>query len=256
MAEEAVLGRREVAGRPDAPVRGNNRNRILEASLALFNERGTSAVSTNTIADHLGISPGNLYYHFANKEQIIRELWSQMEAQTAPVVEVPADGSLLPAEGLARFLVAGMDSLFGFRFLFRDIDDLNARDPDLGQAFRAEMEWARRRLVGMFDSLIDHGVMAAPAGPGDLDRLSVNVQLVFLNWMRFLTVVRDKAPTGHADLAEGPLQAFLMLEPYLDRDYARRARAYLEGRLGATTAKAKRPAAKRLRRGSGGQTVT
>ena len=248
MAEEAALGRRDGDGRPDAQLRRNNRDRILKASLALFNERGTPAVSTNTIAGHLGISPGNLYYHFANKEQIIRELWSQMEAQTAPVVEVPADGTLLPPEGLAKFLVAGMDSLFGFRFLFRDIDDLIARDPDLGHAFRAEMDWARQRLVGMFNSLIDHEVMAAPADRGDLDRLAVNVQLVFLNWMRFLTVVRDTAPSGSPDLAEGPLQAFIMLEPYLDRTYARRARARLEDRLEPGKEKGKSSAPKRLRR--------
>ena len=248
MAEEAALRRREGASRPEAQGRGNNRERILEASLVLFNERGTPAVSTNTIAEHLGISPGNLYYHFANKEEIIRELWARMEAQTAPVVEVPADGSLLPPEGLANFLVAGMGNMFGFRFLFRDIDDLNARDPELGQSFRAEIDWARQRLVGMFNSLIEHGVMSAPIVRGDLDRLGVNVQLVFLNWTRYLTVVRDAAPTVSSDLAEGPLQAFLMLEPYLDRTYAKRARARLEDRLSGSETKVKRAAPKRLRR--------
>ncbi len=49
------------------------REKILDTALTLFNNEGTAAVSTNHIAEAAGISPGNLYYHFKNKEEIIRE---------------------------------------------------------------------------------------------------------------------------------------------------------------------------------------
>jgi AcrR family transcriptional regulator len=52
------------------------RDRILDAALELFNERGTAAVTTNHVAAHAGISPGNLYYWFSDKDEIIRELYA------------------------------------------------------------------------------------------------------------------------------------------------------------------------------------
>lgn len=40
----------------------STRDRILQASLHLFNTQGERNITTNHIASHLGMSPGNLYY--------------------------------------------------------------------------------------------------------------------------------------------------------------------------------------------------
>ncbi|HFH3479332.1 TetR/AcrR family transcriptional regulator, partial [Pseudomonas putida] len=39
----------------------STRDRILQASLHLFNTQGERNITTNHIASHLGMSPGNLY---------------------------------------------------------------------------------------------------------------------------------------------------------------------------------------------------
>ena len=68
--------KRSTAETPDT------RDRILDAALALFNADGSHAVSTRHIAARLEISPGNLYYHFANKEEIVLCLYERIEAAT------------------------------------------------------------------------------------------------------------------------------------------------------------------------------
>ena len=50
------------------------KDKIITIANELFNLHGTKAISTNHIAREMGISPGNLYYHFRSKDDIIRSI--------------------------------------------------------------------------------------------------------------------------------------------------------------------------------------
>ena len=51
------------------------RDRIVDAALRLFSERGTAAVSVRELADAAGVTVPGLYYHFASKADLIREVY-------------------------------------------------------------------------------------------------------------------------------------------------------------------------------------
>jgi AcrR family transcriptional regulator len=54
---------------------GATRDRIVDAALRLFSERGTAAVSVRELADAAGVTVPGLYYHFASKAELIREVY-------------------------------------------------------------------------------------------------------------------------------------------------------------------------------------
>ena len=76
--------------------RRNTADLIVEGSIALFNRLGVSDVTTNHIATHLEISPGNLYYYFANKEAIIRAIFAQIKAQVESLWAAASAALALP----------------------------------------------------------------------------------------------------------------------------------------------------------------
>jgi AcrR family transcriptional regulator len=60
---------------PKKGTSGATRERIVEAALRLFSERGTAAVSVRELADAAGVTVPGLYYHFASKADLIREVY-------------------------------------------------------------------------------------------------------------------------------------------------------------------------------------
>jgi AcrR family transcriptional regulator len=110
----------------------NTRNRILVASLLLFNEHGEPRTTTNEIADEVDISPGNLHYHFPRKEQIVAALLDEFRADARRVLTPPhkAEVSL---DDFWVFLHLLLEFTAAYRFLFRDLETLGESYPKVGR---------------------------------------------------------------------------------------------------------------------------
>ena len=67
------------------------KDKIIATAIDLFNIHGTKAISTNHIAKEMGISPGNLYYHFRSKNDIIRSISDNFSNELGSALKIQLD---------------------------------------------------------------------------------------------------------------------------------------------------------------------
>lgn len=204
--------------RPRAPRRSGSgtanptRQRILAAALVLFNEHGTAKVTTNHVATAAGLSPGNLYYWFRDKQDLVRALvgqWlTEFEQHWDEVHDLPANVHAL-WEDLGR--TAQLDHRY--RFVGRELRALVHDDPELAVSVR---ETYRRRMaaqVAYARRLVVAGVLQPPVPPRTLDDLVTALWLVAEGWPGHLALTRDEKDPGRPPSGIRPLLALLV--PYL-----------------------------------------
>jgi len=188
------------------------RERILDVSLAMFNERGEPNVTTNHIADELEISPGNLYYHFRNKDDIVEHLFARYEDRIDKVLVVP-DERLPTLEDIWLQLHAAFDVMWEYRFIYRDLVDLTQRNRKLRMHFTRILKRATESAIQILQGLVRAEVMRASRA--EIEATSTNVMLIATFWLNFNTVRGGGVEKHPEDLTEGILQAMMLIAPFL-----------------------------------------
>jgi len=197
----------------------STKDRILDASLQLFNEQGERSVTTNHIAAHLEISPGNLYYHFRNKQAIIFALFERYEARVLQVLQLPGERALQPLDKL-NYLQAVFSGLWDYRFMHRDMEHLLLADPQLHARYRGFFRICQQRVEAIFRGLRAAGILAL--SDDDVASLALNTWIVVTSWFSFLrcNLLADDADTVSPELLQGGIyQVFALERPYLTDAY-------------------------------------
>ena len=190
----------------------DTRQRILEAALVLFNAEGSHAVSTRHIAARLAISPGNLYYHFANKEEIVLCLYERIEVQLEAIL-APREGETQTFDTVLRYLDDIFGHLWEFRFFYRDVNSLLRDVPGLKERYRDLAERVRIRSRAIFDSMVAAGWMDAT--PDQLDLLTTNAWIVLTQWFTHRQVVDRRRTIQSSDIREGIRHLVALFSPLL-----------------------------------------
>ena len=206
----------------------DTRQRILDASLAMFNTQGEPHVTTNHIADELEISPGNLYYHFRNKDDIIEQLFARYEERMDAALATPS-GRLPELEDIWLQLHLVFECLWEYRFLYRDLVDILLRNRKLKLRFARIMTRASASAAEMMLGLARADILRASSA--EIAALAENVLLVATFWLSFTAVRGGKIEAAPDDLARGIHQVMMLIAPFL-RD---EERAHLNGLARAYT---------------------
>lgn len=209
------------------------RERILALSLRLFNEHGEPNVTTSAIAEGMNISPGNLYYHFRNKDEIVDALFEAYERDVDALLALPARRTA-DIEDAWLFLHLLFETILKHRFVYRDLNDLLARNRRIAARFRCIMERKAAAARRLCDGLAAAGQLHAT--DYELEALSTNMVVVATWWLSY-EHVRDPRRFGDPQwqdgaLARGAFQVMALAGAYLSGDartlFERLALQYLD----------------------------
>lgn len=200
-------------------------DRIADAALTLFNTEGWHAVSTRHIAARLGISPGNLYYHFANKEEIVLSLYGRIERKLELVLTPPV-GAYGSFDEVLAYLDAILGHLWEFRFFYRDLNSLLREVPGLKDKYRGLAERMLGRARTIFAGLVEAGWMEA--SDEQLDLLATNAWIVLTQWFTHRQVMDRRRTIQSSDIREGIRHLVALFSPSLRPPQRRQVQRLLD----------------------------
>jgi AcrR family transcriptional regulator len=187
---------------------GNTRNRILVASLLLFNEHGEPGTTTNEIADEVDISPGNLHYHFPKKRQIVAALLDEFQADARRILVSPDPPSI---DDFWVFLHLLLELTAAYRFLFRDLESLSDAYPKVARV----LGHFAKGLTAIFElhlrGMEREGLLELPDSEAAVVARNLVVIALFSERLARLTGAQESADNAALRVASSILTA---LRPY------------------------------------------
>ena len=178
----------------------------------MFNAQGEPNVTTNHIADELGISPGNLYYHYRNKDHIVEQLFARYEARMDQALLVP-EGRLPDLKDIWMQLHQVFECMWTYRFLYRDLVDIVSRNRKLKQHFARILNRAASSTEAVLKGLARAQILRAT--PDEIHATAENVLLVATFWLNYRSVRGARTDASQEDITHGIYQVMLLIAPFL-----------------------------------------
>jgi len=191
--------------------RSTTRERILDASRRLFNERGYAGTTLAQIAASVGIAEGNLWYHFRTKRDLVVALEDELRQAVRQRRSAYPSGAPA-ADDYVESLLFAMEQKWAYRFLLRDHlqfssgRDALQLDPDMVADFDMLREaLLRMQKEGMFRRDL----------PVDIEMLARSLWMVSRYWTDYLHEQEGLDDIRWEDQARGFRHHFAVLLPYL-----------------------------------------
>ena len=166
---------------------------ILETALELFNATNTQSATTNHIAKAMGISPGNLHYHYKNREEIVRILYTRMRKESILSVE-DLPKSLDELHKHEKVLI---EIQWKYRFFFKELLSLFSRDKELEELYIKDNLAHRVRIRKVMSNLMENEELSVL----DEETLDFLVDSISLSWQfydSFLHTIGQEVDTCSA----------------------------------------------------------
>ncbi len=190
--------------------------RILDVTLELFNRFGEPNVSTTLISAELKMSPGNLYYHYPAKDELINALYDRYQAALDDLLG--AADNVRHVEDAWLFFHMFFELIWTHRFLYRDLNDLLSKNRHLETHFQRVLLNKNKAVRQLIDGLAREGAMRIEGR--DAGAVATSMVVLLTYWLSYEYVGDPRHAlepgTAGASLARGAFHVLGLLLPYLD----------------------------------------
>lgn len=189
------------------------KDRIIETALRLFNEEGEPNVTTNHIADEMDISPGNLYYHYRSKDDIIWQIFLNYEKKINQVLNLK-DVNYTSMEDMWFYLHMVFEVIAEYRFLYRNLIQLMNRIEFLKRHFRHILALKSQTALNIMKNLSELG--ALKADDQTIASLADQIALTTTFWLNYSIAIYDDDYDEEKKLSHGIFHVMRMVAPFLN----------------------------------------
>lgn len=159
----------------------STKQKILNEAIRLYNEFGAHNITSRHIAAELGISHGNLDYHYNNREAILLAIYKQMrEEMTTSIKEYTNIKSSF--EAFHCFLVHLDKFQMKYRFFNLDVLEISRGNPEVGSLLKKTILQRRDEMTNLFERFIAEGFIEPKIGTG-FHRLRHTIRIVITFWL-------------------------------------------------------------------------
>ena len=188
------------------------KDRIIETALRLFNEEGEPNVTTNHIADEMDISPGNLYYHYRSKDDIIWQIFLNYEKKINAVLNLK-DVNYTSMEDMWFYLHMVFEVIAEYRFLYRNLIQLMTRIEFLKRHFRHILALKSQTALNIMKNLAELGTLKADEQT--IASLADQIALTATFWLNYSIAIYDDDFDEEKKLSHGIFHVMRMVAPFL-----------------------------------------
>tara|TARA_B100001057_G_C22850157_1_gene950640 strand:+ start:1667 stop:2302 length:636 start_codon:yes stop_codon:yes gene_type:complete len=186
------------------------RDKIVFAALEQFNEFGERNVTTNHIAAFLEISPGNLYYHFRNKQEIVREIFALYSDELLERF-TPTQTQKESLALLKHYLDSIFTLMWKYRFFYANLPEILQRDEVLHNEYIGVQEKLQTNLVDIMRAFVSLGLVAVDEE--EMKPLVRTLHLIASSWLGYQAAMSPKTKITEQVIHQGMLQMVSVLKP-------------------------------------------
>ncbi|WP_460543727.1 TetR/AcrR family transcriptional regulator, partial [Echinicola sediminis] len=182
----------------------STKQKIINEAIRLYNEQGAQNITSRHIAAELGISHGNLDYHYKNREAILLEVYKQMRQEMSAAYQ----GSQGEGTSFERFhqLLLNLDQFQGkYRFFNLDVLEICRSNPEVSKVLNETLELRKEQMRSFFKRFVEEGLVSDELDTS-FNRLQHSIRIIITFWLSQQEVLsnfqfKEPGEMGHCSSA-------------------------------------------------------